>query len=709
MGKKGLLLMSWLLTVVCNFTLASDLDSIRNAVRQELLNQEKEEFDVAKLMRTQSHDGSWKDINYVDTSNIGWQHDLHMERLCAMALAYSKPSSVFLKKRELLEHIQLGLRFWLKHDFICANWWFNKIKVPAQMLTIGYLLDEDLDGELRKGVTRIIDRIDVDDYPARPGGDRIQVASNHAKAVLFERDEEEVARLFRIIENEAQIAPMEEVMYDAAGGLGVRNRHRPAGRGLQPDLSFHHRGDRVNSTLTYGMELPEYYTYWAAILQNTRYHFTTEHTRLVVDYYLDGVCRHLVCWNRKEPGAVNREISRENEMVVSTKLVQALLKICEGYRENELQHVYEASMAGAPMESSVKFFWCSEYFTFHRPHFATGVRMHSVRNMNMEYPHNGEGIKNHFRGDGACYLTVDGTEYQQTQPVYDFRKIPGTTTPLWKEFPGENAIQREGLSRFVGGIDDKEYGAAAFDFLSTHTDLRAKKSWFFFDEGYVCLGTGIFSSTSDTIVTTLEQCALNGAVTMEVDGTKRVLAEGGYRVNAPRWVLHKGVGYVFLDSCDIHLSARAERGSWTNCMRTNRPGFDKEVVKKMFSLTINHGKAPQNGSYAYAVLPASTVESLSVGKMFFKILKNTPEMQAVEHADRSLAYVVFYKPGRIDLGDRGVLEVDNACMVMLREGKVYVSDPTRQLHVIHISLSGRAIEVPLPTWQRAGITSVVSY
>ena len=71
---------------------------------------------------------------------------------------------------------------------------------------------------------------------------------------------------------------------------------------------------------------------------------------------------------------------------------------------------------------------------------------------------------------------------------------PGTT-PIMAAFTHLNP---DG-SRFTDG----SYGAVAFDFTSPHDMTVAKKSWFFFDEEYACLGTGIKSDRNLPVVTTI--------------------------------------------------------------------------------------------------------------------------------------------------------------------------------------------------------------
>ena len=77
--------------------------------------------------------------------------------------------------------------------------------------------------------------------------------------------------------------------------------------------------------------------------------------------------------------------------------------------------------------------------------------------------------------------------------------IPGTTVVHKPGPPHWDEIVKKGRKAFVGGLTDGEYGAAVFDFESPRDPLKARKSWFFFDDEYVCLGSGITSKADLTL------------------------------------------------------------------------------------------------------------------------------------------------------------------------------------------------------------------
>src|SRR5690606_24581160 len=191
-----------------------------------------------------------------------------------------------------------------------------------------------------------------------------------------------------------------------------------------------------------------------------------------------------------------------------------------------------------PTRSFSKFFWQTEHFVFQRPHFYTTVRMFSTRNRNMEEPYNGPGKTTHHRADGTNYLQLTGDEYHDIWPVYDWQKISGTTILQKPQLPGPDKIQMEGLTDFVGAVTDGMLGAVAFDFRSPHDLVKAKKSWFFFDEEYVCLGTDIGARTNLPVATTINQVLMRGEVSVLQGGSVNLLPRGAHQLSDIKGIYH---------------------------------------------------------------------------------------------------------------------------------------------------------------------------
>lgn len=626
--------------------MANSLEKVRTHVRNEYLSVSPAS-DVNTLVESIEEDGRWADVDYQDKSTSLWQLEKHLDRLVDMAIVLGNNPS---KNSNLLNAVISGLNQWFDGDYRNSNWWYTKIGVPRRMLALAYLLDGMLPAYLEAKINDSLNAIDSNDFPARPGGDRIQVLSNHAKVLLWRRDYSGVADIFKKIETEARIAPNEEFMYDAGGGPAVRNAWRPSGRGVQTDMSFHHRGDRVDSTLSYGLELPEYFIYWAQLLKDTSWAFSPTSVNFIIDYYLDGICRHLVDGHIAEPSIMNRELSRPGAGQLSPLFAAGLLELSDGYRMPELKQSLDIIEGKRSFSGSYAAnFFNSAYFAFARPEFQTAVRYHSERNANQEAPHNREGIRNHFRGDGACMLSVTGMEYADIAPIFDFRMIPGATTPLFPYDPvsdwGEVQILNPPV-KFAGAVADSLYGAVAFDFVSPRTDLHARKGYFFFDDEYVCLGSGINALSPYRIITTIEQCH----------------SPSGEFQTEGNWFVHEGNAYHIIQG-EVMWEINHRRGLWSNCVE-NAEHAEKEAEGNIFSLYIDHGDTPCNETYAYAVCPVSG----GIKEHSFEILANDSNIQAVASKDGKLLYIIFYESGAITT-PYGEFNSSQSCIMMIKDGK----------------------------------------
>lgn len=79
---------------------------------------------------------------------------------------------------------------------------------------------------------------------------------------------------------------------------------------MQYDYSFHHREDRVNNTLSYGIGYADVFTEWAVYVAGTDYAFSREKIQHLVDYYLDGIGKTMVFGKYPDPGAKSRSVAR---------------------------------------------------------------------------------------------------------------------------------------------------------------------------------------------------------------------------------------------------------------------------------------------------------------------------------------------------------------------------------------------------------------
>lgn len=655
-------------------SLNPEIELLRQKVIAELMAPPVDETHVRELMATIRPDGTWPGIDYVDVSNTGFQHARHLSNMVEMSHAFKKKGTKLKGDKKLKAAIYSALGYWLANDFICQNWWHNQIGTPIALNSVLMIMDTDLTKEQVEKMLPMIGRAHLTASGARPSGDRIKIAGILAKTLLYKRDEVQFGEVIRVIEGEIKF--------------------NTGQRGMQHDYSFHHREDRVNNTLSYGTGYADAFAEWAAFVAGTKYQFSEKPLQQLIDYYLDGICKQMVYGKFSDPGTKNRDVTRfDSHHAMGTTTPERLLKTTS-YRKNELEEIIKIRKGEAsPTLSFAKLFWQTEHFSFQRPEFFTSVRMHSTRNDNMEVPYNGEGLMNHHRGDGTNYISRTGDEYTNIAPVYDWLKIPGATILQKPELPSENEIQKKGLTDFVGAVTDGKYGAVAFDFKSPHDPVVAKKAWFFFDDEYVCLGTGINSRSKLKVATTLNQCLLRGEVMVMSGNKKSTLQKGDHQSEQVKWILHDGIGYIFPEAQKVYLSNQAQTGSWFKINRQS-DSPKEEISKDVFKLWLDHGAQPANAKYEYMVVPATSEQEMEKAGQQIKILANTSEIQAVRHSGLNISQIIFYTSGEIQVSENLKVGMDSPGVVMVKMNgpavkQISVADPSRKLGKIHVTITGK--------------------
>ena len=680
------------------FAAPSDFEIIKKRVVEAIMNQEVDDNRVAKLLATLGEDGTWPDINYADVSREGFQNRIHHENMVRMARAYKTPTSKYYKNKKLKSAIELALKHWVEKDYFCENWHPNQIGTPTNLVYLMLIMGDELPKELVDKAQPIIGRANLNASGARPSGDRIKIAGILAKNLLFLGDKKQFDEVIKVIEGEiVQVDWMGQQFgygfFKMNGGLGTTGYN---GRGIQFDNSFHHRVDGVNNTLSYGTGYASAFIEWADYVRGTEYAFADKPIQMLVDYYLDGICKHLVFGKYPDPGAKNRSVSREGALKPDDSEDVHKLLVTTDYRWQELNQIkFIRENNQKSTLSHATFYWNTEYFAFQRPEWYTSVRMFSTRNYNMEVGYNSEGLKNHHRGDGANHISRTGDEYYDIFPVFDYQKVPGATIMQKENMPDPDEIQKLGLTSFVGAVTDGRYGAVGFDFRSPHDPLVARKSWFFFDDEYVCLGAGISCTDSFPVATTLNQCLLRGDVTVASENKKTVIPKDEKVFENVKWILHDGVGYVFPEPATVGLKNETATGSWWDINKQTDSPKD-EVKLDVFKLWLNHGVRPSDASYQYIVIPATTVQKIeqNESKNNVVILSNTPVIQAVKNTALNIFQAIFYKTGEIMISEKLKLVCDNPGIVMVKmDGEkiteISVADPNRELGKFHLSISAK--------------------
>ncbi len=363
-------------------------------------------------------------------------------------------------------------------------------------------------------------------------------------------------------------------------------------------------------------------------------------------------------------------------------------------------------------------FWDSDFMTQHREGYYTSVRMHSTRTRNTDGasklggPINREGRVSHHVADGYTYILRRGDEYDGIAPVWNWQLVPGTTAQQIPALDQEHVAFRGGSS-FVGGVSDGMYGAATMDLM--RDGLQARKSWFYFDDEFVALGTGISDVSGNPVLTSVNQSLLNGAVLVSNQGTP--LPQGDHPEDGARWVLHDETGYIFPLATPLHVANKTQSGRWSDI----GTGPNDLVSKGVFTLYVDHGIKPENAAYEYIVVPNTNAQELDarLAHPTLQTLSNTPDLQAVWHNKLKILEAVFRRAGHVEGGEGWNIQVDQPCLLMVREKpggvEITVANPENKPLVVNVGIdrkltgeeatiegTGTTIRVNLPNGLAAG-------
>ncbi|HSU49715.1 MAG TPA: hypothetical protein VLJ41_03975, partial [Segetibacter sp.] len=135
-----------------------DFEKLRKRIVDDLLEPAVDGNKITKIIATIKPDGSWPGINYKDTTKTGFEHRIHLENMLDLARAYRKQGSQFSNNADVKKTLWSALDFWIAHDFICENWWWNEMGTPNLMINTLLLMDADLTEKQKTEGARIAGR-----------------------------------------------------------------------------------------------------------------------------------------------------------------------------------------------------------------------------------------------------------------------------------------------------------------------------------------------------------------------------------------------------------------------------------------------------------------------------------------------------------------------------------------------------------------------
>lgn len=676
----------------------SDFFIIRSRVREQALSaisNKNLQTTVQHYLKTQQPDGSWNDIPYADESVTKWPPSTHLERVQTMAVAFNKKNNCYYHDTALKDAIATALRFWYNANPKSSNWWHNEIATPQALGEILILMQDvpnPLSSTLQDSMLQRMERGNPFD---KTGANKLDIAIHYLYRACLTNDPQ-------LLDTAVQQA-FEPVMFTT-------------GEGLQHDYAYMQHGAQLQVS-SYGLVFLTGTYKVAALVAGTNYALSGTKLNMLGNYlvhtFLSAIRGRYIDFNTEGRGISRPNILDKAKLAKKGGLLDVAASLQPAYRQAIVQAQQRIAETCPPYYGVAplhNYFWAGDYTQHVRPGYLFTVRTVSNRTKRTETG-NMENLLGTSLADGATNIQVQGAAYFNIMPVWEWDKIPGTTS---RDFQKDPAMQTQwgeaGSTAFVGGVSDSLYGATVYQM--NYNGVKAKKSWFFFDKEVICMGAGISSLEAENIVTTLNQCWLKGPVKL-LKNNRLYDLEQQYYAGVLQGVWHDSIGYFFPQHQNIVLSQQTQTGRWSDI---NEKSSDKKVSGPVFKLWMDHGAAPKNAGYCYLVLPGISTKKPMVDpwQQQVKIIQNDSNIQAVEHTGLHIMQGIFYHAGNA-LFSKYKVAVSSPCAVMLKEVGdeilLSISDPSQTQQSIDLTVTDaaaqlqKAVHCVLPRGTKKGATA----
>lgn len=344
-----------------------------------------------------------------------------------------------------------------------------------------------------------------------------------------------------------------------------------------------------------------------------------------------------------------------------------------------------------------------------RPEWMVSVKMSSERVTGVEMG-NGDNQKGWYLADGATYTYIDGDEYENIFPYWDWRRIPGVTAYQTSEPLKQTGwLDKQNTQDFVGNVNDGHTGMTAMDF--SRDGIRAKKAWIFTGDYVLCLGTAINADSGCVVTTSIEQNRTKSDLLYWNNNTWQKTSNQSFTGKPAARFFHHNTGYIIMDGHGT-ASVQQQTGNWNDIMSLYPPSMT--AAGSVVSLYIDHGKDPIQATYQYLILPVITKEKLAAFDLSsINVLENTGKTQAVYLSSENIFLLSLYEAGSITLTP-GITFKSNAPGLFLIKQKnntfeVLASDPTHKQTSFTLSINGQDKTIPLPQDDFAGTVAKVDF
>ncbi|TXG34768.1 polysaccharide lyase family 8 super-sandwich domain-containing protein [Seonamhaeicola maritimus] len=634
-------------------TYALDFDKLKINFTDFYLLEEVNDVEVQQLLQLITSDFSFADIDYNMHRRSNWKPRTHLKRLITLAKTYKNENSKYYQSDEMAEIIIGGLNYWSFNNFYSDNWWNQEIGIP-QSLGPTLIICESIipDSTMTKSL-KVMDKSRIH----MTGQNKIWLSGNVFMRELLRGN----TKLLKTAAN-----TIKSVMVPS----------KPYEEGIQPDFSFHQHGPQPQFG-NYGLHLVEDIIKWMFIFNKTEIAFSKEKVDLMRNLMFEGQ-QKVVYKGKYEILATGRQIFPEK---VNGEKYRGPIAKYELYKN--LEHIFnqfdtQINPTSAPNE--YVHFRNSDYSLYRTDTFFSPVRMSSKRIIGAEAG-NGENQMGYYLGDGTNLIYRNGDEYHEIYPVWNWKKLPGTTTVQdTAKLPVLTWDGYRNNSHFSGGLNGKTVGITAFKYR--RDNLKANKSYFFINNKVYALGSGIKTNRNFEVVTTINQCYKKGDI--------HVLKNEGEITS----VWHDSIAYISLRHQKLNVKQEAQTGTWKKILTWHS---DSLISKNIFDLEVSHGINPKNEKYAYVSvvgIPKENIKKVNINELG-EILALKKEVHAIKFNHIKTIVISAFKPCEIGIDNSQKLKIKNSCLLSLTQTIngwiVEVVDPTQEQKTLEFEITGKYV------------------
>lgn len=618
-------------------------------------------------------DGAFGDVDYKATSSAAngtaWSPYLALDRLQAITVAYHKEGNALYHDEEVINKLNKAIVYWGKMNPSSSNWWENQVGVQLRFSRIALFMESIVS---KDAMDIMLNKL-LEKTPVKygTGQNNLWFDQNYVYyAIITENGTKHTNSTgFKKLD-------LKELVDDYLSYCLVVQTDDNTAEAVQVDNSFYMHGRQFYSN-GYGMSMFRDMSFWIYMLRETSYAFEQDVIDLMADYMIDGTS-----WTIRGDimelylgyRPYDYDVGYDN---YAAEYIDPLKRMIES--DPDRADEYQAILDNIQGKNTVNgkngnyYMWRSGYASHMRDGYGVNIKMDSNQIIGGEWRGSWSGYDKdggqliYWTSSAASTITVDGDEYTNVYPTYDWAHCPGTTTAARIVQDYANAGRFTNGTEHTIGVSNGKYGNTAYDMNKKGTQV--KKGYFFFDDEFVALGSGINSTEGVNIHTTLNQCEaedVNVGGQSVAEGTKEQI----YNTN---WLYNGKVGYVFLENTDVVVS---------NSVQTNNPSLWDEAKKNetpaTFTAYLDHGLKPSNDSYAYIVVPNTTAGAVSqyAGNTPVTVIANNEKVQAVRHDGLKQTQINFYQAGSLEYKDGYIITVDQPCSIIIDE-----SEDTRKISV----------------------------